>query len=144
VFVSNCSDKDIDGEWLELDTRPLLGLACIRVVRVRGLRDSVENWADAEIEVHGVVTNYEHQWLMIDADDDFLGYQEPGQPLEYFLGYVTNPEKLPIVVPTPEQKRQQERLRADERASEHNVIDPPWLAIGHEKKQKRLRRQAGL
>lgn len=132
VFVANCFDEgpgpNGEKEWRELETRPLLALARVKVVKSQAhWRDPDEQqWADADTEIRGVVMDDAiGQWMTVTQRGDFLGYQAPGQPLELFLEYLDT--ELPLVIPTPEQKREQECQWAAERRSAHNVIDPPWL-----------------
>jgi len=141
IFLDKVSnDGDEGAEWLELSTRPLLSLACVRRISVRGLRHEPtdEEWRnalDAEIEIHGLVADDDTRaaYLTIVPDEgDFIGYQGPGQMLELFLSRIDNPKNLPVVIATPDQKRQRENRWADECKATHNVIDLPaleaWLA----------------
>lgn len=118
-------------EWIEVSQRPLVALALVREAVAEGFEPTEEELAEADMVVHGLVCD-SGGWMALPhkAGGDFLGYGEPGQPMELSLPEVHNPDKLPISISTPEQARGYQRQWAAEIRTKHHVIRSPYSWAG--------------
>jgi hypothetical protein len=121
-------------QWIELHARPVIALAGVTVYYSRrsgGAGPAEDELAEAELVLHGVVADREGLRMRVAPDewdgDEWLGYAEAGEPLERWLGEVTNPDRLPIAIPTPEQLRERARRDAAEMRERHGVVEAPWV-----------------
>ena len=120
--------------WIELEARPVLSLATVTVYQTQridyGEPTEDDELADAEVLVHGVVVDEGVRMDVAPRCDygAFVGYADADQPLEPWLSEVSNPDGLPIVIPTPEQLQERERAWAAELRAKHNVIEAPWAS----------------